>query len=73
MHDEWYGVVTLLCFLFVEVRYVLTGGVNVFQVCLDFALSMVLRFVSMVVVYSVLLYVVCFLRLGVFLLCCDVV
>ena len=35
------------------------------------ASSMVLGFVSMSVVYSVLLYVVCFLRLGV--VCCDVV
>ena len=44
------------------------GDVNVFV--LIFASSMVLGFVSMSVVYSVLLYVVCFLRLGV--VCCVV-
>ena len=40
--------------------------VNVFHVCL-LASSMVLGFMSMSVVYYVLVYVVCFLRLGVVL------
>ena len=44
-----------------------TGGLSRWNI---FASSMVLGFVSMSVVYSVLLYVVCFLRLGV--ICCVV-
>ena len=63
-YGEWYGVCGFAV-LVVEVC-VDYGNVNVFQVCLDFfASSVVLGFVSM----SMVLYVVCFLRLGV---CCVV-
>ena len=47
------------------------GGVHVFHVVSILASSMVLGFVSMSVVWSVLLYVGCFLLQTV--VCCDVV
>ena len=65
MYGEWYGVCDFVVLLVVEVC-VDYGGVNVFHVCLILASAIVLEFVSM----SVLLYVVCFLRLGI--VCCVV-
>ena len=61
------GMVTLLCCRLL--RYC----VNVFQGCLNFGIvyGVGVCVNSMSVVKSVLLYVVCFLRLGV--VCCDVV
>ena len=54
VYCEWYGVCDFVVLSVVEVcaDY---GGVNVFHVCLNFGI--VYGFVSMFVVYSVLLYV----------------
>ena len=49
MYCEWYGVCDLVVLSVVEVC-VDYGGVNVFQICLNFCMSMVLGFVSMSVV-----------------------
>ena len=46
------------------------GGVNVFHVCLNYGVVYGVGVCAKFVVYSVLLYVVCFLRLGV--VCCVV-
>ena len=64
MYGEWHGVCDFIVVSVVEVC-VDYGGVDVSHVCLDFASSMVLGFVSLSV-----LYVFCFLHLGV--VCCDV-
>ena len=60
MYGEWYGVCDFgeLSVVGVCADY---GGVNVFHVCLNFTVVYGVGFVSM----SVLLYVNCFLHLGV--------